>query len=158
MQQDLTNNQFVCKQTLNDLAKLVKWLSCVVCTYLYDAFDCIFLSCHLCISEWIHTIYLPEYQIRHKIWSLSDCSKTETHNHLLRKRTLNHLAKLAKRLSCVVSTYLSGAFDSIFLLCHIHVLEWILTLWLPECQGTPCLKQVQNLKFKWHNETRTYNH
>ena len=121
-----TNNQFVCKQTLNDLAKLAKWLSCVVCSYLYDAFDCMFLSCHLCISEWIHTIYLPECQIRHKIWSLSDCNKTETHNHLLRKRTLNHLAKLAKWLSCVVSTYLYGTFDSIFFLCHIHVLEWIL--------------------------------
>ena len=26
----------------------------------------------------------------------SDCNGTRTHNHLLRKRTLNHLAKLAK--------------------------------------------------------------
>ena len=34
-----------------------------------------------------------------------------THNHLVRKRTLNHLAELAKWLSCVVSTYLHGAFD-----------------------------------------------
>ena len=25
----------------------------------------------------------------------SDCSGTRTHNHLVRKRTLNHLAKLA---------------------------------------------------------------
>ena len=32
---------------------------------------------------------------RHKIWTLSDCNWTRTHNHLLRKRTLNHLAKLA---------------------------------------------------------------
>ena len=23
------------------------------------------------------------------------------------------------------------------------------TLWLPECQGTPCSKQARNLKFKW---------
>ena len=28
--------------------------------------------------------------------SLSDCKGTQTHNHLIRKRTLNHLAKLAK--------------------------------------------------------------
>ena len=27
---------------------------------------------------------------------LSDCNGTRTHNHLVRKRTLNHLAKLAK--------------------------------------------------------------
>ena len=33
---------------------------------------------------------------RHDIWSLSNCSGTRTHNHLARKRTLDHLAKLAK--------------------------------------------------------------
>ena len=31
---------------------------------------------------------------RRKIWSLSDCNWTRTHNYLVRKRTLNHLAKL----------------------------------------------------------------
>ena len=33
---------------------------------------------------------------RPEIWSLSDCNWTQTHNHLLHKRTLNQLAKLAK--------------------------------------------------------------
>ena len=42
-----------------------------------------------------------------EIWSLSDCNWTQTHNHLVHKRTLIHLAKLAKSLSCVMSTYLS---------------------------------------------------
>ena len=55
---------------------------------------------------------------RRNIWSLSDCKVTPTHNHLIRKRTLNHLVKLAKWLSCVVSTYLYGAFDCMFLSCH----------------------------------------
>ena len=32
---------------------------------------------------------------RSKIWSLSDCNWTQTHNQLVHKRTLNHLAKLA---------------------------------------------------------------
>ena len=32
-------------------------------------------------------------QSRHKIWSLSDCNWTQTQNHLVCKRTLNHLAK-----------------------------------------------------------------
>ena len=55
-----------------------------------------------------------------------------THNDLARKRTLNHLAKLAlllKWLNCVVSTYLHGAFDCILLSCHLEVSEWIYTLW-----------------------------
>ena len=36
-----------------------------------------------------------------------------------------------------------------FLSCHVRIWEWIHTLQLPECQGTPCSKQAQNLKVKW---------
>ena len=86
---------------------------------------------------------------RRQIWRLSDCNGTRTHNHLLRKRKLNHLAQLAKWLICVVSTYLYGAFDCMFLSCHVRVLEWIHTLQLPECQGTPCSKQASYVKIKW---------
>ena len=46
-----------------------------------------------------------------KVVSLIDSNGIRSHNHLIRKRTLNHLAKLAKRLSCVVSTYLYGEID-----------------------------------------------
>ena len=42
------------------------------------------------------------------IWSLND-NKTQTHNNLVCKWTLNHFAKLAKWLSCVVCTYLCDA-------------------------------------------------
>ena len=52
----LTRNLLVCKRKLNRLAKLVKWLSCVVSTYLFGAFDCMFLLCHVRVSEWIHTL------------------------------------------------------------------------------------------------------
>ena len=38
---------------------------------------------------------------RHHIWSLSDGNLIRTHNHLVRKRTLNYLANLAKWLSCL---------------------------------------------------------
>ena len=86
---------------------------------------------------------------RHHIWRLSDCNGTRTHNHLVRKRTLNHLAKLAKWLSCAVSTYLYGAFDCVFLSCHVRVWEWIHTLQMPECQGTHCSKEAPYLKIKW---------
>ena len=30
-----------------------------------------------------------------------------------------------------------------FLSCHVRVWEWIHTLQLPECQGTPCSKFVK---------------
>ena len=46
-----------------------------------------------------------------EIRSLSDCNWTRTQKHLVRKRTLNHLAKLSNWLSCALSTYLYGAFD-----------------------------------------------
>ena len=123
-----THNLLVRKGTLNYLAKLAKWLSCVVTTYLYSAFDCMFLPGHARVSEWIHTLYsclnLKELlaQSRHKIWSLSDCNWTRTHNHLvwihsempkwhdkniqsnaptryILTTQLNHLACLAKWLS-----------------------------------------------------------
>ena len=79
-----------------------------------DKGACMFLSCHVRVSERIHT--------------LSDCKWTRLHNHLVRKRTLNHLAKFAKWFTCVVSTYLKGAFDCMFLSWHVRVSEWIHTL------------------------------
>ena len=53
------------------------------------------------ISDWIHTLYscLNVKELLGwswcEIWSLSDCNWTRTHNHLVRKQTHNHLAKLA---------------------------------------------------------------
>ena len=55
--------------------------------------------------------------------NFSGSNGIRTQNHLACKQTLNHLAKLAKRLSCVVSTYLYGAFDCMFLSCHERVSE-----------------------------------
>ena len=49
-------NHLIRKRTLNHLVKLAEWLSCVVSTYLYGAFDCMLFSCHLRVSEWIHTL------------------------------------------------------------------------------------------------------
>ena len=51
-------------------------------------------------------------------WSLIDSNRIQTHNYLVRKQTLNHLAKLDKFLSCFVSSYLYGEFDCILLLCQ----------------------------------------
>ena len=52
-----THNRFVRKRKLNQLVKLTKWLSCVVSTYLYSAFNFMLLSsCHIGVSKWIHTL------------------------------------------------------------------------------------------------------
>ena len=132
------HNHLVRKRTLNYYAKLAKWVSFVVSTYPYVAFDCILISCHLRISEWIHTLYLLEFQEllawnRRDIWSLSECNGTQTHKHLVRNQTLNHLAKLTKSLSCVLSTYLYLAFDCMLVSSKVRNSEWIHTLYLPEC-------------------------
>ena len=129
-----TNKHLVCKRTLNHLAQLTKWLSCVVSTYPYGAFDCMFLSCHVRASEWIHTLYscmnVMELIVcnRRQIWSLSNCKGTLTHNHLVRKQTLNHLATLAKWLSCVVTTYQYGGINCMILSCQVRFSEWNRTL------------------------------
>ena len=47
-------------------------------------------------------------QNRCDMWSFSDNNEIRTSNHLLCKRTPNHLAKLPKLLSYIVSTYLYG--------------------------------------------------
>ena len=55
-------NHLVRKGTPNHLVKLTKWLRWVVRTYLYRAFECMLLSCHVRIWERICTLYLPECQ------------------------------------------------------------------------------------------------
>ena len=184
--------------------------------YLYWKFDCMSLSCHVRISEWIHILYLPECQDilcpkRSDIWrlsdshgtrshkhlvlqktlnhlanrpndwselwesictehlilchyrityifqnksriynclnvkkllgrnrndtrNLSDCNGSPTHNHLVFKKTLNHLAKPTKWLGWIVSRYLYGEFDCMSLSCPVRISEWIHTLYLPKCQ------------------------
>ena len=122
------HNHFVHKWTFNHLAKLAKWLHCAASTCLYGAFDCVLY----------HATYAPQSEStlhsclnvkelvarnRCEIRSLSYCNSTRTYNHLVRKPTLNHLAKLARWFSCVVRTYLYGAFHCMFSSCYVRVLE-----------------------------------
>ena len=128
-----THKQLVCKGTLNYLAKLAKWLSWVVSTYLCGAFDCVIIMSRMSFRVNLLSIFCLNVQellahSRHHIWSLSDSNEIRTHNHLVCKRTLNHLANLTKWLSCVVSTYLYGAFDCMLLPCHLRFSERIDTL------------------------------
>ena len=130
---DWTHNRLFRKGTFNYFAKLSKCYTWVVSTCLYGAFDCMVLSCHVRVSEWIHTLLFPEClgtpcskqgrNLKFK-WLQLD----STQNYLVCKQTLKHFATLIKWLSWVVSTYLYGAFDCMLLSCHVRVLEWILTL------------------------------
>ena len=59
---------------------------------------------------------------RHSYLDLSDSNRIRTHNHLVCKQAVNHLAKLA-RIAYVVSTYLYGAFAYILFSCQVRVSE-----------------------------------
>ena len=85
-----------------------------------------------------------------RIWCLSNSNGIRTHNHLVHKQTLNHLAKIFKWLSCAVSAYQYSVFDCILLSCDIRVSEWIYSLYSPECQGTSYSKPVLYLNFNFN--------
>ena len=56
------HNLLVLKKTLSQSPKPTKSLSWIMSRYLYRAFECMSLSCHVCISEWIHNLYFLECQ------------------------------------------------------------------------------------------------
>ena len=93
-------------------------------------------------------------QSRRYIWILSDSNVIRTHNHLVRKRTLNHLAKLAKWLNCVVSTFLYGAFDCMLLsqLDHLPSLADVALT-----SSKEFLDIQANYRVRIHSETRTWH-
>ena len=90
--------------------------------------------------------------------TIRDCNRTRSHNNLVRKRTPNHLTKLAKWLSCIMNTYLYRAF-----VCFYHVTNTFQTSDIApvsskeflDIQGTTecgfTLKRVRDM-------TRTYSH
>ena len=58
-------NHLVRKTRLNHLARVVKWLSCVVRTYLYGAFDCSFTNGFYHYQKWEQIIY---FFLVHWLW------------------------------------------------------------------------------------------
>ena len=62
-------------------------------------------SCHVTYALQSESrVYSTVGRGRREIWSLSDCNSTRPQTHLVRKQTLNHLAKLAKWLSVRLRT------------------------------------------------------
>ena len=129
-----THNQIVCKGTINHLAKLTKMIE-MCCEYL--SVRCVLLYVNIMsgmsfgvspqslICQNVKEVLAPT---RQHYWILSDNNEIQTQNHRVRKRTLNHLPKVAKWLSYVVSTYLYGVFDTMLLSCHVRASEYIYTL------------------------------
>ena len=77
--------------------------------------------------------------------------KTNTYSKGLcrQHRFLVKATKLVKMiLKLLVFIKLSKAIisDCMFSSCQVRISEWIHTLLLPECQGTPCSKQARYLK------------
>ena len=56
----------------------------------------LFLSCYICVLERIYTMNIKKIfaRKRRNILTRSDCNGIRTYNHLVRKRTLNHLVSL----------------------------------------------------------------
>ena len=78
---------------------------------------------------------------RHDIWSLSDCNRVQTHNHLVHKQTLNHLAKLTKWLSYIVSTYLQWV---LIIVCSYNV------TYAFQSETTLCSHCCSHLNFRYY--------
>ena len=113
-----------------------------------------FLSCHVRISKWIYTLYSTDCQG-------APCSKQV---QSLKFKWLQ-LELNPQSLSSETNTQPFGQTGQMIELCCEHLSvqriglylpvmsrthsQWVYTLYLPECQGTPWSKQVRYLKFKW---------
>ena len=95
-------------------------------------------------------LFFRSFKILNSVTSflhLSECNWTRTYNHLVRKQTLNHLAKW---LSCVMSTYLYGAFDYVFIMSHMFFrVPWHLGIhyrvWIHSEMGMRHDKNIQSI-------------
>ena len=97
-----THNHLVHKQTLNHLVKLASddrvrlWVP--ICT-VHLTVCCCNVTCAVQSESTLYSCLTVKEllaQCRREIWSLRDYNWTQSHNHLVNKWTLNHLAKLAK--------------------------------------------------------------
>ena len=85
-------------------------------------------SCHVTYEfQSESTLYsclnVKELLVRSKreIWRWSDCNWNRAQNHVVVKRTFNHLAKLTKWWGCVLSTFQYSALDCMLLSCNVRL-------------------------------------
>ena len=109
------HNHLARKQRLNHLDKLLKWLKCIVSTYLHGAIIVCFYHVTYAFRVNLHSVIILNVndlftQNRCDILNLIDLNETWILDHLVWKRTPKHLAKMTKRLCCVVTTNLHDVF------------------------------------------------
>ena len=80
----LTHKHLLCNRTLKDLAKLVKWLNCVVSSDLYGAFDI-----------WLHVVIMSRTSVRVNPHSIVCLNLEEL---LDRSRLLDRISLLSLKL------------------------------------------------------------
>ena len=125
-----SQNHLVCKWTLNypnwpnDPAVLWVLICMVLLTYVIIMSRIRFRANLNSIVTWMSRNALVKTGTLYEV----DNKEIRTHNPLIHKWTLDHLAKLVKWLTCVVSTYLYGAFDCMLLTCHVRISELMYTL------------------------------
>ena len=86
-------------------------------------------------------------QNRRDIWSLSDNNGIWIHNHLVCIRILNHLAKLAKWLNCVVSIYLYWAYSQMH--CIDKYLQHSSIIWPVRLNGWVFIYELNGCGFEF---------
>ena len=96
----------------------------------FNNVDCMCYSCHVCISDWTHTLSLPECQgtpcsTQSQYLKLKWLYR-QSNPQLLSSETstqpFNQTGQMIEQ-----STYLCREFDCIVLSCHTIVTEWIHT-------------------------------
>ena len=109
-------------QTFGQTGQMIQLFWVLICRVHLTA-----CSCHVtyafqsdfALYKWLNVKELLAWS-RRKIWCLSDWNWIGTQNNFVRKRTINHLVKLAKWFSCVLSTYLYGAFDCVLVMSRMR--------------------------------------
>ena len=124
----------------------IKTFSCVVSTYLYDVFDCMFLSSSVRVSEWVHTLQSQgtpclKQALYLKIKWLQRDSSSQSLSSLTNTQLFSQTGQL---LSCIVSTYMYGAFDCMLLSSTI---EYGFTL----KHGRDMIRTYSQMQIRTHN-------
>ena len=90
-------------------------------------FDCMLISCHVCIRVNPHSTdaWMPRNSLLETgVISVSDCNGAGTHNHLVGKQTLNHLAKLVESLEVKISNSILEVYFIFRLQKYIWSIQW----------------------------------
>ena len=90
----------------------------------------------------IHSVMFHRFCCGNRIW-------TDWHDLLILQFSIQPSTFLIIETLRMRVFFTTLFFNCMLLSCHPRVSQWSTLYSLPECQGTPCLKQVPYLKFNW---------